>query len=85
MANVNALKALYEALGGDSADVAGMTLICDVINAIATLVTSGIGLLPDPSDANDGDVLTVVDGAWAAAALPTTGSGSGSGGGGSQT
>ena len=66
MANVNSLKALYVALGGDSADVASMTLICDVIDAITTLVASGGGLLPDPSDATAGDVLTVADGAWAA-------------------
>lgn len=34
---VDALKALYAALGGTSADVADLTLIPDIINAIASL------------------------------------------------
>lgn len=38
--NVLALKALYVALGGSADDVANMTLICDVINAIATKVST---------------------------------------------
>ena len=39
-ANVNALKALYVALGGSADDVANMSLIADVINAIATKVAT---------------------------------------------
>ena len=43
---VTALKALYVALGGDADDVAALTLIPDIINAIATVVSGTGGLLP---------------------------------------
>lgn len=36
--NVIALKNLYVALGGDAADVADMSLIADVVNALAEIV-----------------------------------------------
>ena len=74
MANVNALKALYVALGGSSDTVADMTLIADVINAIAALVTASGGILPAVNAEDNGEVLTVVSGAWASAALPKAGS-----------
>ena len=64
MANVNALKALYVALGGSVDTVANMTLICDVINAIATLVGTTGGMLPAVSATNNGKVLKVADGKW---------------------
>lgn len=71
MTNVEALKALYVALGGNSATVTGMSLTADVIAATATLITNGGGArLPEVSADDNGDVLTVVEGAWAAAALP---------------
>lgn len=35
MDNVSALKALYEALGGDAIEVANATTIVEVLNAIA--------------------------------------------------
>lgn len=38
MTNVEALKNLFEAFGGDPADVADMTQSADVINAIAGVV-----------------------------------------------
>ena len=38
--NVLALKALYVALGGSADDVANMSLIADVIQAIATKVAT---------------------------------------------
>lgn len=38
---VDALRALYVAMGGDAADVASLTLIPDLINAIAALITAG--------------------------------------------
>ena len=38
MANLEALKNLYVALGGNAEDVAEYTLLADVINAIAVLV-----------------------------------------------
>ena len=68
MDNVNALKAVYVALGGDAADVAGIASNPDMIKALAALINNnGISTLPDPSEANDGDVLTVADGEWTAA------------------
>lgn len=72
MTNVEALKALYVALGGSSSTVAGMSLTADVIAATATLITNGGGArLPEVSADDNGDVLTVVEGAWAAASLPS--------------
>ena len=71
MTNVEALKSLYVALGGSSSTVAGMSLTADVIAATATLITNGGGArLPEVSASDNGDVLTVVEGAWAAASLP---------------
>lgn len=67
---ITALKALYVALGGSSDTVASLTLIPDMINAIATLVGATGGTLPAVTADNNGQVLTVVSGAWAAAALP---------------
>lgn len=67
---ITALKNLYVALGGDLTDVANKVTIPDMINAIATVAVSG-GDLPAVSSTDNGDVLTVVEGAWAKAALPT--------------
>lgn len=71
MTNVEALKALYAALGGDPADVAEVTVTADVISAMATLISGGALVeLPAVTALNNGQVLTVVSGKWAAAALP---------------
>ena len=68
---VDALKALYVALGGTAADVADITLIPDMVNAIATLVQiGGTAELPSVTTTDNGKVLTVVSGKWAAADLP---------------
>lgn len=68
---VDALKALYVALGGTAADVADITLIPDMVNAIATHVQSGgAAELPSVTTTDNGKVLTVVSGKWAAANLP---------------
>lgn len=68
---VDALKALYVALGGTAADVANITLIPDMVNAIAALVQSGgTAELPSVTTTDNGKVLTVVSGKWAAADLP---------------
>ena len=66
MGNVEALKALYVALGGAEADVENLTLNAEVIAAIATLAAASGGVLPEVTDADDGKVLTVVDGKWQA-------------------
>lgn len=69
---VDALKALYVALGGTASDVADVTLIPDMINAIATVMPTAIAAeLPKVSSSDNGKVLTVVSGKWAKAALPT--------------
>lgn len=68
---VDALKNLYVALNGDADDVENVSLTADMINEIAALITSGkTAELPAVTAEDNGDVLTVVDGAWAKAALP---------------
>lgn len=68
---VEALRAVYVALGGDSADVADIVTTPEMITKIATLITSGATAeLPAVTTANNGQVLTVVSGEWKAAALP---------------
>lgn len=75
---VDALKGLYVALGGQLTDtysdiaggiaVSNYVLIPDCIQAIAQKVPTGSGAsLPAVTAADNGDVLTVVDGAWAKA------------------
>lgn len=65
-ANVEALKALYAALGGSADDVADITTNDGMINAIAAIVKP----LPAVSASDNGRVLTVVSGKWEAANLP---------------
>ena len=65
MTNVDALKALYVALGGDADDVAGLSLISDVIQAITTQIGKTGGQLPAVSATDNGSVLKVADGKWA--------------------
>ncbi|MBQ1903508.1 MAG: hypothetical protein II168_03990 [Ruminococcus sp.] len=68
---ITALKALYVALGGSADTVASISLIPDMINAIATHIASGgAAELPAVTSTNNGQVLTVVSGEWKAAALP---------------
>lgn len=68
MGNVEALKALYVAMGGAAEDVANLTLNSEVIAALANVAAAvAANVLPEVTDADDGKVLTVVDGKWAAA------------------
>lgn len=65
---IDALKNLYVALGGEAADVADISIIPEMINAIAALVTSGTTKeLPTVTSTDNGKILTVVEGAWAKA------------------
>ena len=67
MGNVEALKALYVAMGGAAEDVKNLTLNSEVIAALANVVSTVVaGILPEVTDADDGKVLTVVDGKWQA-------------------
>lgn len=70
MTNVDALKTLYVAMGGSADDVADVTLTADMIAKIATVVPNVGVELPAVTTENNGQVLTVVKGEWAAAALP---------------
>lgn len=68
---IDALKNLYVALGGSADDVANITIIPDMINAIATVAASATAAeLPSVKAADNDKVLTVVNGKWAAKALP---------------
>lgn len=67
MNNITALQALYAALGGTAADVANMNTIPELINAIAALISAGdFGILPSVTAGDNGKVLTVSAGEWAA-------------------
>lgn len=73
--NLEQLKAIYAALGGTSADVADMTDNAAVLAQIAlqaaiVAAAASVTELPAVKAADNGKVLTVVDGKWAAAALP---------------
>lgn len=63
---LDALRNLYVAMGGDADDVADLVIIPDLINAIATLISSGATAELPVVDADDnGKVLKVADGKWA--------------------
>ena len=63
---ITALKNLYVALGGTASDVAGISIIPDMINAIATVsATATAKELPTVSADDNGKVLKVTDGKWA--------------------
>jgi dTDP-D-glucose 4,6-dehydratase len=69
---IDALRNLYVALGGTASNVADLTIIPDMINAIAALITSGATAeLPKVTSSDNGKVLTVVSGKWAKANLPS--------------
>lgn len=81
MSNLDALKALYVAVGGELTDthesinggstVANYVLLADVIAAIAAKITAGsMKELPSVTSTNNGQVLTVVSGKWKNANLP---------------
>ena len=66
MGNLEALKDLYVAMGGSAADVENLVLNAEIIKALAEVVRLSGGILPAVTDADDGKVLTVVDGKWQA-------------------
>lgn len=67
MTNVESLKALYVALGGDADDVANANTNAELIVALAgVLPEDGTGILPDPTNLTDGDMLKVSGGKWVA-------------------
>lgn len=64
---IDSLKKLYVALGGNSATVANITLIPDMINALCTVVPGAANLLPAVTATENGKILKVVNGEWALA------------------
>lgn len=62
---VKALKNLYVALGGDADDVANVSRIPDMIEAVAAVAEAATTKeLPDVTAADNGKVLKVADGKW---------------------
>jgi hypothetical protein len=75
---ITALQALYVALGGTAADVAEITIIPDMINAIATQAATVVAAanaaeLPKVTSSDNGKVLLVSGGKWQKGAVPTNG------------
>ena len=71
MTTPEALRAVYAALGGTAADVADLVTTPEIISAIATLLAAGdFGILPTVGADDNGKVLTVSGGEWAAV-MPT--------------
>ena len=71
MTNLEALKALYIALGGRAQDFTA-TENADAIAQIATVARTAVSAeLPKVSSTDNGKVLTVVSGKWAKADLPS--------------
>lgn len=69
---IQALQNLYVALGGTASNVGNITIIPEMINAIATYIGSGgVTELPKVTATDNDKVLTVVEGEWAAAATQT--------------
>ena len=68
--NVEALKEVYVALGGN-ADSFTATTNNEAIHLISTVIASAISAeLPKVTSSDNGKVLTVVSGKWAKADLP---------------
>lgn len=65
---VEALKLLYVKLGGTLSDIADLDTDAEIIDAIEDL---NFKELPSVTADDNGDVLTVVSGAWAKASVPT--------------
>ena len=73
LTNVDALKGLYVALGGDVADVANLTTTPELLEKISVVAGAGASELPAVKKADAGKVLTVNgNGKWSAggATLP---------------
>ena len=66
MTNLEELKAVLTALGGDPTELAAGATNADVIAAIAAAIPGALaGVLPAVTADNNGSVLKVADGKWA--------------------
>lgn len=72
MTNVEALKALYVALGGNADDVAGANSNAELIAALAGVMPESGATLPEVTAADNGKALTVASGKWAATDIGET-------------
>ena len=71
MTNVEALKEVYVALGGNAEDFTATTND-EAIHLISTVIASAISAeLPTVTTSDNGKVLTVVAGKWDKADLPS--------------
>ena len=67
-----ALRNLYVALGGNADDVKNLSLISELINAIAELFTNGTFTgLPKVTSLHNGNTLSVKSGKWSVTKFPT--------------
>lgn len=67
MTNVEALKKVYVALGGDADDFTATTNP-EAIDLIASVISTAVAPeLPAVTSEDNGDILKVVNGAWAKA------------------
>lgn len=67
MTNVEALKSVYEELGGNPETVANVTTSADMIVALGAVLKNAVKAeLPAVKSTDNGKVLTVVSGKWAA-------------------
>lgn len=67
MTTPEALRAVYAALGGTAADVADLVTTPEILDKLAALLAAGeIAVLPTVTAADNGKVLTVSSGEWAA-------------------
>lgn len=67
MTTPEALRAVYAALGGTAADVANLDTTPEILNKLAVLLAAGdLGILPTVGADDNGKVLTVSGGEWAA-------------------
>lgn len=69
--NVEGLKEIYAALGGNLDDVENITTIPNMLSEIAVYAQAAAAELPAVKTADNGKLLTVVSGKWAKAEAPT--------------
>lgn len=69
--NVEGLKEIYVALGGNLDDVENITTIPNMLSEIAVYAQAAAAELPAVKTADNGKLLTVVSGKWAKAEAPT--------------
>lgn len=62
--NIEALRGLYVALGGDVADVADITTLPEMLEKISTVAAAAAGELPAVTSSDNGKTMQVKSGKW---------------------